>query len=67
MLAKRRDAIHRRWQEIETKLEQVWLTGESPLPTVDAEFYQGQLLEELDELEYELVVDYLERRPQEAR
>ena len=56
----RRDQIERRWQEIYRKIAEAERTGESPLPGLDAEFYCGQLLEELDELEFELGVAYFE-------
>ena len=52
----RRDQIEHRWQEIYRKIAEAERTGESPLPGLDAEFYCGQLLEELDELEFELGV-----------
>ena len=56
----RREAIEKRWQAIDEKLKAVRLTGKSPIEGVDAEFYSGQLLEELDEMEYELGLDYFE-------
>jgi hypothetical protein len=58
----RRDQIECRWQEIHRKLADAERTGESPIPSVDATFYCGQLLEELDELEYELGIEYFNRR-----
>ncbi len=60
----RRDQIERRWQEIYRKIAEAERTGESPLTGVDAAFYCDQLLEELDELEFELgLADLEERRP----
>jgi hypothetical protein len=58
----RRDQIERRWQEIYRKIAEAERTGESPLTGVDAEFYCDQLLEELDELEFELGLAYFEER-----
>lgn len=58
----RRQAIEERWQAIEAKLEALRLTGQSPIAGVDAEFYRGQLLEELDEFEHELGVAYFEQQ-----
>lgn len=58
----RRDQIERRWQEIYRKIVEAERTGESPLTGVDAEFYCDQLLEELDELEFELGLAYFEAR-----
>lgn len=45
----RRDEIERRWQEINRKFADTERTGESPIAGVDAEFYCGQLLDELEE------------------
>ena len=46
--------IELRFREINRKLEQLRETGVCPIVGVDPEFYQGQLLEELDEIEYGL-------------
>ena len=58
----RRHQIEHRWQEIYRKIAEAERTGESPLTGVDAAFYCGQLLEELDELEFELGLAYFEER-----
>jgi hypothetical protein len=60
----RRDQIELRWQEIYSKIAEAERTGESPLTGVDAAFYCGQLLEELDELEFELGLAYFEESGQ---
>jgi len=59
----RRDEIEHRWQEINGKIADAERTGESPIMGVDADFYCGQLLDELEELEYELGIAHFQDLP----
>ncbi len=58
----RRDEIERRWQDINRKIAEAERTDVSPIAGVDVEFYCGQLLNELEELEYELGQAYIADR-----
>lgn len=62
MTPERREQIEKRWREIDDRLADLAAGEPCPVPGVDVEFYRGELLLQLDELEYEIGVDYFKDR-----